>query len=39
MLCRNEKRKEKIVNYRIEKCRRELINTPMYQVVAGTFVT
>jgi hypothetical protein len=45
MLCRNEKRKErkeerkKIVNYRIETCRRVLISTPLYQVGAGTFVT
>jgi hypothetical protein len=33
---RNEK---KIVNYRIETCRRVLISTPLYQVGARTFVT
>jgi hypothetical protein len=30
---------KKIVNYRIETCRRVLINTPLYQVGAETFVT
>jgi hypothetical protein len=35
VLCRNEK----IVNYRIETCRRVLISTPLYQVGAGTFAT
>jgi hypothetical protein len=43
MLCRNEKRKEKkrkkVINYRIEACRRVFINAPLYQVGAGTFVT
>jgi hypothetical protein len=42
MFCRNEKRKKriekKVVNYRIETCRRVLISTPLYQAGAGTFV-
>jgi hypothetical protein len=42
MLCRNEKRKEKKRkenNCRIETCGKVFINTPLYQVGAGTFVT
>jgi hypothetical protein len=40
MLCRNEKEKKenKLVNYRIETCRRVLISTPLYQVGVETFV-
>jgi hypothetical protein len=36
---RKEKKENKIVNYRIEACRRVLISTPLYQVGAGNFVT
>jgi hypothetical protein len=37
MLYRNEERKEN--SCRIERCRGVLINTPLYQVSAGTFLT
>jgi hypothetical protein len=33
------RKEKKIVNYRIETCRRMLISPPLYQVGAGTFVT
>jgi hypothetical protein len=40
MLYRDEKIKEKkIVNSRIETCRRVLISTSLYHAGAGTFVT
>jgi hypothetical protein len=32
---RKEKKERKIVNYRIETCRRVLISTPVYKVDAG----
>jgi hypothetical protein len=35
----NRRKEKKIVNYRIETCRRVLTSTPLYQVGAGTFVT
>jgi hypothetical protein len=36
---KEKKGKEKVVNYRIEACRRALISTLLYQAGAGTFAT